>query len=290
MNLSEHLAGARARLARAGVSRDQAAIDADFLARHALGWDRAYFVAHLREPPPEFFSERYEALISRREQREPAHLIVGTREFWGRPFKISRDVLTPRPETELIVEEAIALYVGRDHPDLVVDVGTGSGCIGITLALELRAARVVATDVSSEALEIAAANAAAHGVSGQLEFVNLPLLGGIESGIDLIVSNPPYVPSGAAPAIPPEVSAYEPAVALYGGADGLGVIRGLLKAAQRALRAGGYLVMEFGFGQDEAVEKEVIEHPRLQLRHIRQDLQGIPRVLVCEALSDVHQV
>ena len=278
MTLFHHVAAARERFRRAGVSRDQAAVDADVLARHALGWDRAEFVTRLRDQPPTSFADKYEVLIRRRERREPVHLIIGSREFWGRPFQISRDVLTPRPETELIVEEVLERFSNAAPPSLIVDVGTGCGCLAVTLALEFPTARVVATDVSAKALAVAGINAATHGMEARVRLAHAPFLADVQSDVDLIVSNPPYIPSGSAPGLPPEVKDYEPAVALFGGPDGLDVIRQLFAAAESALRPGGFLVMEFGFGQDDSLTAELTRVPGLYLDRIRGDLLDIPRV------------
>src|SRR5687767_8792446 len=143
----ERIAQARSRLVEAGLSAADAGFDAEVLARHALGWDRATLLAHGREPAPGDFAAAFEALIARRMRREPVAQIVGRREFWGRDFKVTRDVLVPRPETELIVEEALA-FAERSPCRTIVDVGTGSGCIAISVCCELPDVRVVAVDIS----------------------------------------------------------------------------------------------------------------------------------------------
>jgi peptide chain release factor 1 len=219
------------------------------------------------------------ALLARRERREPVAQILGIREFWGREFVVTSAVLTPRPETELVVEEAVLRFKGSP-PQRVIDVGTGSGCLAVTLALEFPDAAVVATDISAAALEVARANARRLGAA-RIRFVEMNLLDAIAPGsIQLIVANPPYVPAVARPALSPEVREYEPGVALFGGSDGLGIIRRLLPAASATLVPGGWLLMEFGAGSDDEVRAAVEETPGLRLEVIEDDLQGIPRVVV----------
>jgi release factor glutamine methyltransferase len=206
--------------------------------------------------------------------------ILGTREFWALDFEVGPDVLIPRPETELIVEEALAL-VGRESSPRIVDVGTGSGCIAVALAREIPGARITATDVSPHALSVARRNALRHGVADRVTLVETSFLEGIDAGADLIVSNPPYVPSVSEPGLTPEIRDYEPPVAVFSGEDGLEGVRSVLLGAASTLAAGGWLVMEFGCGQDECVTSLVDETAGLRLVKIRHDLQDIPRVVIC---------
>src|SRR3954467_9286651 len=162
--LHERLADARDRFVRAGIPRDEAALDAEVLARHVLACDRATLLIRARDPLPSAFDRLFGALVERRLAREPVAYIIGHREFWGLEFEVSPAVLIPRPETELIVEEALAAMPRRDAVRQIADVGTGSGCLAVTLAIEFPAARVTATDVSPEALEIAYRNADRHNV------------------------------------------------------------------------------------------------------------------------------
>jgi release factor glutamine methyltransferase len=191
-------------------------------------------------------------------------------------------VLIPRPETELIVEEAIALY--RDWPPgLIVDVGTGSGCLAIALAVEFPRAELIATDVSAAALAVARRNALRHNVNNRIAFVQSDLTGRAMD-VDLTVSNPPYVPVSDAATLPPEVRGHEPGIALFGGADGLDVYRVLLPdAIQNSQVEGGRLIVEVGYDQHTAVTA-LAEAVGWTLERARQDLQGITRTLVfrCE--------
>jgi release factor glutamine methyltransferase len=262
----------------AGIPQDQARLDAELLARHALGWDRARWLASRREPATEPFTARYDALVARRVAREPVSLITGGREFWGLHFDTTPGVLIPRPETELIVEEALEILRGKDGP-LIADVGTGSGCLAVALARELPAARLVATDLSPIAIEVARRNAAKHRVSDRVRFLLTDVLDTVTDTFDVIVSNPPYVPSGDAPGLSPEVRDHEPALALFGGADGFDTIRALLARTPARLAHDGRLIMEFGYGQEDRV-CDLARAAGFGVLRVRGDLQGIPRVAV----------
>ena len=278
-SLHERLADARETLIRAGIPAEEAALDAEVLARHVLDCDRATLLTRARDPLPSAFDRLYHALIARRVAREPVAYIVGHREFWGLEFDVTLAVLIPRPETELVVEEALASLPRRDIVRHIIDVGTGSGCLAVTLAVEFPPANVTATDTSHEALAVAYRNADRHNVIGRITFVQADVLKDLTEPADLIVSNPPYVPAGDAATLQAEVARYEPASALYGGPDGLDVIRRLVGTARQHLAAGGWLIIEFGFGQEAAV-REVAREAGWNVARIRSDLQGIPRVAV----------
>ena len=284
MTIHELVQGARNRFMNAGISANLATLDAEVLARQVLGWDRARFLTDRNETATSVFLLQYEPLVARRERREPVSYILGLREFWGLPFEVGPDVLIPRQETEFIVEETLAL-VGKDSHPVIVDVGTGSGCIAIALAREIPGARIIASDVSKHALEVARRNAARHNVADRMTFVETSFLDGIEEGVDIIVSNPPYVPSVSRRGLTPEVRDYEPSVALFGGEDGLDGLRSVLAGAMAKLTPGGHLVMEFGCGQDDGVTDLVRGADGLDVVKIRHDLQDIPRTVVCRRAS-----
>jgi release factor glutamine methyltransferase len=284
MTIHDLVQGARDRFMHAGISANLATLDAEVLARQVLGWDRAKFLADRNEKATSVFLLQYEPLVARRERREPVSYIIGMREFWGLPFEVGPDVLIPRQETEFIVEETLAL-IGKDSHPVIVDVGTGSGCIGISLAREIPGARVIASDVSKHALDVARRNAARHNVADRITFIETSFLDGIEEGVDIIVSNPPYVPSVSKRGLTPEVRDYEPSVALFGGEDGLDGLRSVLEGAVAKLVAGGHLVMEFGCGQDDGVTDLVRGVDGLDVVKIRHDLQDIPRTVVCRRSS-----
>jgi len=263
-----------------GVAADEAEIDARLLAEHLLGWDAARFFTSADEPTPEGFSDRYDALVERRARREPLAYITGRQEFWGLTFEVKPAVLIPRPETELVVEVALELYADPALPMSIADVCTGSGCIAVALASERPQARIIATDISQPALQVAAKNAARHHVDGRIRFVRTDLLNNISERFRMIVANPPYVPTGDRPSLPPEVRDHEPMLALLAGPDGLDIMRRLLAQAGDHLHPGGALIVEIGYGQSDAVSTLISITPGLTMVDVRSDLQGIPRTVV----------
>jgi release factor glutamine methyltransferase len=294
--IDRRIQDARRRFEQAGIEPAEALIDADVLARHALGgWDRGQLIVRRHEACPAGFAATFDALVRRRERREPTGYIIGRREFWGLDIEVGPGVLVPRPETELLVEETLSRFSPEGGapgaapapasatraPRLrVVDVGTGSGCVAVALARWLPHADVVAVDASMEALDVARRNAARHDVGGRVRFVKADLLAGVAGPFDAVVSNPPYVPAADIAGLQPEVRDYEPRQALSGGVDGLDAIRRLVPEAASVLREGGWLLVEFGFGQADAVRAIIAAEPRLDLVDVRPDLAGIPRVAV----------
>jgi release factor glutamine methyltransferase len=281
LTLHDVLAAARDRLVAAGISPEEAALDVELYARTILDWDRGRLLGERRGPVPDGLEPQFSAWLQRREQKEPTAYIVGSREFWGLEFEVSPAVLIPRPESEFIVEEALRHLEG-DGEARIADVGTGSGCIGIALARSVPRARVVATDISRDALEVARRNARRHGVDGRVHLVETSYMDGLDGGFDLITSNPPYVKERDRQFTSRAVVRYEPHVALFGGEDGLGGVRAVLDAAVSRLRPGGRLIFEFGLGQDEEIRELVGGRPEFRLDRIREDLQGIPRTAVVE--------
>ncbi len=282
MTLHDHLAAARMRFERAGIEPSEATRDAELLARQALGWNRARLIADRHQAVPSHFEPSFARLVDRRERREPASYILGTREFWGLELEVSPDVLIPRPESELIVEEALRCLATPDARGcpVIVDVGTGSGCLAIALAKERPDARIIATDVSTRALAVARRNAGRHGVSSRVSFVAVRFLAGIRTTAHLIVSNPPYVPEGVVGTLAPEVRDHEPRVALAGGVDGLAAIQTLIEQAWRKLSARGWFIVEFGFGQEHAIRSLISRNGRWELTAIARDIQGVFRTAV----------
>lgn len=276
----EHIVEARRALVRAGLPAEHAAVDAEALARHALGWDRARLIADGRGPAPAGFAEEFAPLVDRRARREPVAFITGRREFWGLDFEVSHDVLIPRPETELIVEAVCDARRDRNAVRLIADVGTGSGCLAIALAREFPAAHVVAIDISAPAIRVARRNAARHAVADRIRFLRGDLLEALDLRADVIVSNPPYVPSRAR--LAPDVGHYEPAVALYSGEDGLTALARLVASARARLKDDGLFVFEFGLGQEARVN-ELSSGAGWRSIETRCDLQGIPRTAVLRA-------
>ena len=284
MTLRQRLLAARARLTGAGVDNNEAVLDTNLLARHVLGWSRSDMLLRQDDPPPAGFEAAFSALIERRARREPAAYIRGRQEFWSRDFEVTPGVLIPRPETELIVEELLNL-LPIDAPALprrVADIGTGSGCIAVSVAAERPSVHVVATDISRPALEVARRNAAAAGVAPRIEFLECAYLSGTTGPFDFILSNPPYISEAEYEELAPEVREYEPETALLAGEDGLRDIRQIVDVAAERLKPGGTLFMEIGHTQGDALAALLKAFPSLTLSRISTDLQRIPRVAVIE--------
>ena len=284
--LADEVSEACDRLLAAGLTLGDARLDAEVLARHVLGWDRARYLSRIYDPVQTTFSRQFVALVERRCKREPVSQITGCREFWGLSFEVTGAVLTPRPETELLVETALSVLTTPSRPQHIADVGTGTGCLAISLAHACRQARISATDTSAAALAVAKRNAAKHHVIDRINFYETPFLKGLSGSFDVIVSNPPYIPEQDLAGLAPEVARYEPTSALGGGVDGLTLIRTLVTDATSRLRAGGCLIMEIGAGQLEAVA-ELIDRNGHKLTSVRHDLQGFPRVVVIQRGSAV---
>ena len=274
-------------LAKAGV--DTPRLDAELLVAHVLGKDRAYVFAHPNQELTQREQDELKACVSRRFMREPLPYITGKREFFKRTFFVSPAVLIPRQETETLVETVLRRIPKRNEgaSPLILDVGTGSGCIAITLALELPNVRVIACDVSPEALAVAQRNAlslipqnptAEHGgVSFRCaDFPNE--LNDVAGCLDVLVSNPPYVADCDFGKLPPEVANYEPRIALFAGEDGLLFIKKIAQNARRFLKPGGLIALEVGVGQAERVS-EMLAQSGIGQIEITPDLAGIPRVV-----------
>ena len=278
-------------LADAGFDEQQRMREVGLLARAWLGWDQARWLTDKDGPAPDGFAEGLMTWVGRRAQREPVAYILGIREFYGRPFQVTPDVLVPRPETEGLVDLALewlrAHETGSGAPRHVLDVGTGSGCLAITLALEWSDATIVATDVSESALQVARQNAVAWGVSERITFMRESLAGAFDGVFDLIVANPPYVPESDRHLLQRDVRDFEPATALFGGLDGLEIIRALMPSAARALKPGGQLLVEIGIDQAPAVATLVFD-AGLAWRDTRADLAGVPRVVVATKPEDAR--
>ena len=255
--------------------------EAGSLLAHALGRDRSFVIAHAADALNDDECEAFRSLTARRAGGEPLQYITGQQEFFKLDFEVTPAVLIPRPETELIIETALELL--RDDPEpYLADIGTGSGCIAISILHELSAARAVATDVSTAALQVTQRNAERHGVADRLAVFESDCFSALDAtgSFSLIASNPPYISDDEMKNLQREVN-YEPHAALAGGPDGLSVIRRLLLEAPPFLRPGGYFVFEIGFGQSEAVE-QLIDRRVWELVEIRTDLQKIPRTFVLQ--------
>jgi release factor glutamine methyltransferase len=285
MTLAEFVSRASVVLTSAGLPSDSARLDAEVLARSVLRWDRATYFSRRHEPAPPGFETAFDALIARRRRREPTHLLVGIREFWGREFEVAPGVLVPRPETELIVERALEFFPDRGQPLRIADAGTGTGCLAVTLAVELPHALVVASDLSPTALAVAARNAGRHRVADRVRLVRGDFLAPFAGPFDLVVSNPPYVRLADLPDLMPEVRLHEPALALAGGDDGLDAFRVIVRQVGPRLSSGGRVLVEIGEGQAEEVCRLAID-AGLVVDEIARDLQQHPRVACLSAARD----
>jgi len=281
MTIHDLVQGARDRFLQAGISSTLAGLDAEVLARRVLGWDQARFLTNRHDRATSVFLLNYEPLGARRERREPVSYILGTREFYGLDFEVTPDVLSPRPETELAVAAALDVLASPGSSGRVVDVGTGSGCIAVAIAVTRRDATILAIDRSPAALAVAARNVRRHGVADRVALVAADMLTALSPRrpVDVVVSNPPYVPDHSAD-VAPDVARYEPASALYAGPDGLDVVRRLVAGAAPVVRPGGRLVLEIGIGQADAVVTIAATEPAWTGVTFRPDLQGIARIAV----------
>ena len=336
MTLKEWLEHGETQL-RVGSHPDRARRDAETLLLHLIGKNRAWLLAHQHDDFAGCKAIGYATLLNRRQKGEPIQYITGETEFYGLPFRVTPDVLIPRPETEHLVEAALGLIAQptpsqpqtlgapsfrsliaegseSNQPDSppappraldasttlgapgldsetwesnelhrfprILDIGTGSGAIAISLAHALPQAQVTATDISAPALAIAQENAARNQVT--VRFLQGDLLAPVSGEcFDLIVSNPPYVPESDRPSLSVEVRDHEPALALFAGSDGLDIYRRLIPAAFTALTPGGYLALEIGFGQSGAVHALLAAAGYARIE-FAPDLQGIPRVAIAK--------
>lgn len=275
MTIAEALAFGITRLSNLEDPR----LETEILLAHALKIKHSTLITDQLRAIEPLRQTLFEQFIARRLKYEPTAYIVGYQPFLGLDFKVDKRVLIPRPETELLVENALSL-ISHSSLDIchfsVVDVGTGSGCIAITLAKKLPTAKVIAIDLSVNALALAKENAITHGVN--VSFLEGDLLSPLKEKVDLIVSNPPYIPTADLAGLDPDVKDWEPVGALDGGNDGLDYIRRLIKDAPAHLNPGGKLLFEFGFGQAELIKAIFTADNRYSQVEIFNDYAGIPRI------------
>ena len=256
-------------------------LEAELLLTHVLDCSRAHLYAHPEHPVRSRQHAGYQELLDRRAQGEPLPYLTGHLEFYGLDFAVDPRVLIPRPETETLVELALEL-ISRHPSPLLADVGTGSGCIGVALAVHAPLARVYALDLSPQALRVAQANALRHEVADRVTFIQADLLEALPEPVDLIVANPPYVAHQDWPSLPPEVRAHEPRLALDGGPDGLDLIRRLLHQAPTYLRPAGAILVEIGATQGPAAARLARQAFATADVTVQTDLGGRDRVLCIE--------
>lgn len=263
------------RLARAGVA--DPARDARLLLARAIGVGADRLTLVLGDPLGEGAEDRFEALLAERALRRPVSQILGRRAFWGREFHVTRDVLDPRPETETLVAAALEGGPGAR----VLDLGTGSGILLVTLLAEWPEASGVGTDMSADALAVAEENAARHGVAARAEFRETDWAEGIRGRFDVIVSNPPYIPEAEVAHLAPEVRDWEPRMALTAGRSGLEAYERIARDLSRLLAPGGRAFLEFGAGQGAEVA-EIFAARGFANARLSRDLDGRERVIIVE--------
>ncbi len=258
---------------------DSARLDAECLLAEALGCDRVSLYVDFEKPVMAAERDRFRELVRRRAgDRVPVAQLLGRREFWSLDFEVTPDVLTPRPETEILVGWAIDQLADTQPGSKVLDVGTGSGCVALAVASELPKIQVVATDISEAALEVARRNVASLDLGDRVQVRSGSLFEPVEGeSFDCILSNPPYIARGDAGSLPPELS-HEPELALFAGEDGLDVIRALLEQVQNHLKPGGQVAMEIDPRQEASV-CELFEGSGLSNLRSLRDLSDNPRVV-----------
>jgi len=278
-------------------------LDSEVLLSFILNKDRTYLYTNSEKPILPEEHKKFKELIERRGRREPLSYITGEKEFWSLKFKVSRDTLIPRPETEILVQAVLDIIKYPSPPPLpigerikvrgikILDIGTGSGNVAVSIAKESPESHVFTVDKSNSALSVAKENAIIHNVAGRITFLKGDLCipfnppsppfvkGGKEGLFDIIVSNPPYIPTGDIEGLMPEVRDWEPRWALDGGKDGLEIVRKIIKDAPLFLKSKGFLAMEIGFGQSEEVSRIISETDKFHNIKTIKDLSGIERVV-----------
>jgi len=256
-------------------------LDAEVLLSACLKKDRTSLYTHPEHLLTEKDLEEFHHLVERRKLGEPVAYIVGKKEFWSLLFEVNRHILVPRPETEILVEEVLRVCSGIGGKNLkILEIGTGSGAISVSLASELREAQIIATDISQEAIAVAMRNAQNNGVENRISFLSGNLFHPVSGKFDIVVSNPPYISQEEYEQLPLDVRGFEPKSALLSGADGTAFHRKIIKGAPVYLKVGGWLLMEIGSGQKDQVEFILKESNLYDNIIFRADYAGIERVSI----------
>ncbi|MGB1540294.1 MAG: peptide chain release factor N(5)-glutamine methyltransferase, partial [Rickettsiales bacterium] len=274
ITIGEAVAEAMDALSEAGIP--SAHLDARLLLAHVLHVSREYLTMHADDYLTEVELMAYDMLIERRVAREPMAQILGQREFWSLPFKVTQATLDPRPDSETIVASVLSYVPRRDARLMMADFGVGTGCLLLSLLSEYPNAHGLGVDVSEDALSVAEDNAQTLGLSSRAHFFHSSWGEGVVGKYDVIVSNPPYIPEADIAGLEPEVAEYEPKAALSGGADGLDAYRELMPHIKRLLAEKGIAVLEYGKGQSQAV-KAIAEQHGLRVLEVCKDLAGVQR-------------
>ncbi len=264
-------------------------LEAELILSFVLGCQRSKLYFEPRRVLDQKEQARFQGFLGQRLAGKPLQYVLGETYFFGYRFKVNQDVLIPRPETEILVEEVISLLKAKG--DLkIVDLGTGCGNVAVSLALNLKDAFIFATDISAHALKVAQHNAKLHGVENQIEFLCGNLFEPINTRVDAIVTNPPYVSEEEFAKLPDEIKDFEPKEALLAGKDGLEYIRKIIDQAPEFLVNAGLLALEIGFGQETKVKELVFNSKFLKLIGIKKDLSGIPRVMLARKCEMSNQL
>jgi len=265
-------------------SIESARLDAELLLSHVLESDRLHLYIDFDRPLNKSELVRFKELVVRRSKREPVAYMIGQKEFYSLPFYVDQHVLIPRPETEILVEWAIKLMKTSDssnEPLNILDVGTGAGSIIVALGHSLRDSLLIGTDLSNSALQITRRNCGTHGISDRVQLICCDLLAPMRNShrFDLIVSNPPYIPSAMIENLQPEIALYEPKSALDGGVDGLDYYRRMIESSPKLLKKNGLLLMEIGADQRDVVLDLLDEKQCFHDLDVKNDFAGLPRVV-----------
>lgn len=258
---------------------ETASLDARVLLQHVLGISREQLLADMGLTLDRVHYARYRELVEKRAQRQPVSQLTGQREFWGMTFAVTADTLDPRPDSETLIEAVLEACPDKARPWRILDLGTGTGCLLLALLKEYENAKGMGVDTSNGALNVAQNNATTLGLASRAAFASSSWGEQVRGAFDIIVSNPPYIPTAEIAALAPEVCRYEPMAALDGGADGLSCYRVILTQLPDLLAEGGVAVFEIGMGQEMAVQAIAQEHG-LRCAGMRKDLSGITRCIV----------
>ena len=273
--IGDHVARATSRLKAAGI--DGPRREARLLLAHTFGKSVEWLVAHddeLIETPAPF-----ENAVRRREAREPLSHILGEREFWSLRFQVNASVLDPRPDSETLVAAVLAQYPEPDTVVKIADLGTGSGCLLLSILNERLGAEGVGVDISESALSIARENAQRFGLAARANFIQSDWESRLDGTFDIVVSNPPYIPTAAIDDLAPEVARFEPRGALDGGVDGLDAYRHIAAVLPQILKPNGFVALEIGQGQDASVTR-ILRDSGIRIVGLEKDLAGIPRCVL----------
>lgn len=278
-NILEILTSAKSTLKAAGV--DSAFLDAELLMAHILGKTREFVVGRPEYELSENEEKSFAELLPRRQEREPLAKIIGKKEFWGREFLVNGSTLDPRPDSEALIEAVCELFPNHDEALKIIDLGTGSGCLLLTILAEYPQSLGIGVDIADTTLDVAKRNAEKLGLAKRCDFILNDWAEGLNGKFDLIISNPPYIKNSDIHNLAREVSGYEPRLALEGGGDGLECYKVLFPQIKTLLNKNGKIVFEFGKGQEMDV-KEILEQSGMRFVSFKSDLSGAPRCIIAE--------